>query len=146
MTSPTMHAALTQADNTVNHLMRLIGEAAAMRLMDGKNLGGGRFRFPKTECGMGAQSFAYLAEIVGIDKAKILCHHFGGDDFYIPKMTQWHIHERDRRIVRAYDSGTGIRELVREFELSDRHIWRILKNTDMTDTDKQGQEVQSNLF
>lgn len=146
MTSRAAQHAMTSAVGTINLLVRLIGEGAAMRIMDGKNLGGARFRFPKSECGLGAQAFAYLAEIVGMDKAKILCQHFGGDDIYIPKMTHFHIQEQHRRIVRAYNGGASIRELVREFELSDRHIWRVLKNTDMSELPNLGKSPQANLF
>ena len=146
MTNPVENHAIATAHSTIDLLVRLIGEGAAMRLMDGKNLGGARFRFPKNECGLGAQAFAHLSEIVGADKANILCKHFGGDDLYIPKMTQFHIHEQHRRIVRAYNAGTSMRELVREFELSDRHIWRVLKNTDMTVTPAIGTNPQANLF
>lgn len=146
MTSFDTHAALMQADSTVQLLIRLIGENAAMRAMDGKNLGGARFRFPKSETGVGSQSFAYLAEIVGAEKAKVLCQHFGGDDVYIPKMTHMHIRAQHRRIVTAYNKGRSVRELVREFGLSDRHIWRILKNTDMTESYPQFAPKQADLF
>lgn len=146
MTSPGTHAALMQADSTVQLLIRLVGEKAAVRLMDVKKLGGRRFRFPKSETRLGAQSFAYLAEIVGMDKAQVLCRHFGGDDVYIPKMTQMHILTQHRRIVTAYNNGTSINELVREFGLSDRHIWRVLKKTDMTVTPTLDRNPQSSLF
>ncbi len=117
--------------NVVAVILSLIGEKAALRLMDAKNFGGGYFTFPKNESGPGAASYAYLAEVVGENEAKSLCKFFCGESVYIPKLTQHYLQERNKRLVLAYNSGKSIRELMRDFGLSDRRIWEILKATDL---------------
>ncbi|MFC0349708.1 Mor transcription activator family protein [Undibacterium danionis] len=146
MSDPNTDRVLSSAEGTVQLLIRLIGEGAAMRMMDPKALGGARYAFPKKETGLGAQSYAYLVDVVGTENAKRLCEHFDGDDVYIPKMTEHYRHQRNVRIVNAYNNGTSIRELVRDFEISDRRVWEILKTTDMTKKDHHLDEGQASLF
>lgn len=131
------------ANSTVKMLISLIGEAAALRMMDVKNFGGGRFDFPKSEVGLGAQTFAALAEVVGMANAQRLCKHFGGECLYIPNLSNHYREERNRRIVTAYNAGSTVRELMREHEISDRWVHHILKTTDMSDV---GRGVQESLF
>lgn len=133
-------------DATVQLLITLIGEAAATRMMDAQAFGGGAFTFPKSDIGLGAQSFAYLAEIVGTDKAQRLCRHFDGETLYVPKMSQYFRDQRNRRIVASYSSGVTVRELMREHGLSDRQIWTILKTTDMKPNRSLAHIVQGSLF
>lgn len=117
--------------NIVAVLLSLIGEKAAIRFMDSKHFGGAYLTFPKSAIGPGADTYAHLAEIVGEAEAKRLCTYFDGDSIYIPKLTKHYLQERNKRIVLAYNSGKNVRELVREFGLSDRRIWEVLKNTNL---------------
>lgn len=134
------HEALSNAEDMVKLLTRLIGKTAADCLMDGRNLGGGRFVFPKSETGLGAQTYAYLVDLVGGEHTKRLCDHFNGDDVYIPKMSDQLRLKRNQEIVVEYNNGTSVRELMRKHNLSDRQIWTILKTTEMdsaTDTNQE---------
>lgn len=127
-------------DSTAQLLIDLIGEAAALRMMDAKNYGGMTVEFPKGEVGRGEQAFARLAEVIGMEHAKRLCKQFGGDRLYIPNLHHHFIAQRNRRIVTSYNSGTTIAELVKEHEMSDRWVREILKTTDMNS------ELQVSLF
>ncbi len=93
---------MTQRDPEaiVKLLISVIGESAAIRMMDVKNFGGGSFDFPKSETGLGAQTFAALAEVVGMSNAQRLCHHFGGERLYIPNLANQYRQERKKSIVR----------------------------------------------
>lgn len=121
-------------------LIRIIGENAAIRLMQPGAYGGQTVDFPKGEVGRGEQAFAALAEVVGQDKAKLLCNHFGGDRVYIPSCNKQLLAKRNRGIVAAYNGGDSVAQLVRDNTLSDRHIRNILKNTDMSES------AQKSLF
>jgi hypothetical protein len=57
----------------------------------------------------------------------------GSQDVYIPKCADWLRNKRDRGMVRDYLAGVKVEALARQHNLSDRHIWRILKETDMRD-------------
>lgn len=135
--------ACSNAEDMVELLIRLIGKTAADVLMDGRNLGGGRFVFPKSETGLGAQTYAYLVDLVGTDNVKRLCQHFNGDDVYIPKMSEQLRVKRNQAIVVEYNSGSSVREIMRKHNLSDRQIWTILKTTEM---DSPATTEQESLF
>ncbi|MDP1980496.1 Mor transcription activator family protein [Undibacterium sp.] len=139
---------MTQRDPeaTIKLLVSMIGEAAAIRLMDAKNFGGGSFDFPKSETGLGAQTFAALAEVVGMQSAQRLCNHFGGERLYIPNLAQQYRQERNKNIVTKYNTGSTVRELMREYGLSDRRVWEILKTTDMNQVSQLSKYVQESLF
>ncbi|MFZ6872849.1 Mor transcription activator family protein [Undibacterium sp. Di27W] len=139
---------MTQRDpeSIVKLLISMIGESAAIRMMDTKNFGGGSFDFPKSETGLGAQTFAALAEVVGMSNAHRLCRHFGGERLYIPNLANQYRQERNKNIVKKYNGGTAVRELMREYGLSDRRIWEILKNTDMSQVNQISRYVQESLF
>ncbi len=99
--------------------------------MDAKHFGGCHFAFTKNASGPGAASYAYLAKVVGENEAKSMRKFFCGESVYIPKLTQHYLQERNKRLVLTYNSDKSIRELMRDFGLSDRRIWETLKNTDL---------------
>ena len=123
--------------NMAKLLVGLIGDSAAIKMMDPAAYGGRTLDFPKGEVGRGEQAFAALAEIVGMDNAKRLCQHFGGDRAYIPRCDAQALAKRNYSIVAAYNGGTSVAQLVREHTLSDRHIRSILKDTDMSGSMQQ---------
>jgi Mor family transcriptional regulator len=130
-------------------LIRLIGQHAALRMMEPANYGGKNYTVPKGELGRGEQNFAALAETVGMENAKRLCQNFGGDDIYVPLLTKMQLAERNRAIVAAYNSNVSVWKLASDNKMSDRQIQRILKTTDMNvDNDKLMQAVaaQRSLF
>jgi Mor family transcriptional regulator len=118
---------------TAELLIRLIGYRAAMTMMEPANYGGKDYTVPKGEVGRGEQSFAALAEVIGMDAAQLLCKHFGGDCIYVPLLKQLKLAERDRAIVAAYNTGTSVWQLASKEKLTERQIRNILKGTDMDD-------------
>ena len=128
-------------------LIRIIGPDAALRMMEPIAYGGKRYAVPKGEVGRGEQNFSALAEVVGMENAKRLCKHFGGETIYVPLLDKMQRAERNRGIVTAYISGATVWDLASENAISDRQIWNILKNTDMSEnTEKLMQEAQCSLF
>lgn len=113
-------------------LIRLIGRDAALRMMEPAHYGGKNFTLPKGELGRGERTFAALAEVIGMENAKVLCKQFGGACIYVPLLDDVSRLERNQRIVNAYSSGTAVWELSAEYEMSERQIRNILKMTDMS--------------
>lgn len=128
-------------------LIRLIGHEAALRMMKPSNYGGKVFEVPKGELHRGEQTFHALAEVVGIDNAHRIFRHFGGDRIYIPLLDDLWRHERNRKIVGAYNGGTSVWQLSSEHRLTVRQVWNILKHTDMSEnTENLMQHKQHSLF
>lgn len=117
---------------SVSLFIALIGEDATANLLETKGIGGCSFEFPKGQTSRGDKAVQVLHDAVGIEAAKKLIKHFGGDRIYIPKGTVINRHRRNRRIVEAYNSGTPVNQLAGDFDLTGRQIWTILKNTDMS--------------
>lgn len=124
-------------------LIKLVGQDAAMRMMAPAAYGGKSVELPKGELGRGQSAFAALAETVGQGNAQRLCHHFGGDRIYVPRCDALDLLKRNRSIVAAYNNGASVWQLASDHVLSDRQIWNILKNTDMSEPQEP---VQAGLF
>jgi Mor family transcriptional regulator len=125
-------------------LIRLIGNEAALRMMEPAHYGGKPFTVPKGEVGRGEQTFATLAEVVGQDNAMLLCRHFGGAVVYVPLLDKMHRDKRNRNIVASYNGGTSVWNLASENKISVRQVWNILKGTDMEEVGETSQ--QDSLF
>ncbi len=116
-------------------IAQLIGLSKAMRLVE--CLGGTTWPVAKGGNRAGESRHAALAEVVGDEAAETLAHHFGGDELYIPRcstalrrLRDWEINDRFVAGVRAGQSSNDlVSELAREFGLSDRRVWSILKQT-----------------
>jgi hypothetical protein len=129
-------------------LIRLIGSDAALRMMEPANYGGKSYLVPKFEIGRGEQAFAALAESIGMENAKLLCKHFGGENIYVPLLNRFHLAARNRAIVAAYvDGSKSVWELSTEHKMSGRRIWQILKTTNMNENNETLiQDAQHSLF
>lgn len=129
-------------------LIRLIGTDAALRMMEPANYGGKNYLVPKYEIGRGEQAFAALAETVGMENAKLLSKHFGGENVYVPLLNRFHLTARNRKIVAAYvDGRKSVWELASEQRMSVRRVWQILKTTDMNENSESLlQDAQHSLF
>ena len=86
-----------------------------------KEHGGTRLFIPKN---MNAQH--RLANLLGIEQARLLSSHFGGESLNIPRMAGAKRANRNQEIIRRYDAGDPVRVLARAFELTDRQIYSIL--------------------
>ena len=118
-------------------LMRLIGQEAALLMMEPSAYGGKRFVVPKGEVGRGEQAFAALADVVGTSNATQICRQFGGGSIYIPLLDQMHRDQRNQSIVDAYAKGAKVWEIATKHQISMRQVWNILKSTDASEQTRQ---------
>lgn len=61
----------------------------------------------------------------------------GSRDIYIPRCLDGVRRKRDQAIVREYLASAPVSDLALKYHLSDRQIWRILKETNMQDDRQQ---------
>lgn len=109
-------------------MVEAIGESATLALVEA--YGGTTQRLP-------AVSNIATHHFVGVI-GEVLLHGLvravgASADVYIPKCVDGMRRQRDRKIVNAYLAGVKVEALARENFLSDRQIWRILKETNMVD-------------
>ncbi|RQV04183.1 DNA transposition protein [Burkholderia cenocepacia] len=119
----------------VRLLVRLIGMPKTVMLIE--KLGGTTFPVAKRLSRQGEVRYQLLAEVVGVEAADRLTEHFGGEPLYIPTCAKAVRLARDRRIRADFDTITrehsslyAVVKLVQRNKLSDRQIWRILKQED----------------
>lgn len=71
----------------------------------------------------------HLANLLGMEQARRLSKHFGGESLTIPRMASAIRAKRNREIVRRYDAGDSVRVLAHAYGLTDRQIYTILSST-----------------
>lgn len=110
-----------------------IGLPATQRLVE--QLGGTTWTVAKGVRRLGIIRHEALKEIVGEDAAKIMTARWSNVPMYIPKCDTALRRMRDLQINRQFEQGvregisanTLVAELARSNSLSDRQIWKILK-------------------
>ncbi|MGO4380354.1 Mor transcription activator family protein [Pseudoduganella sp. RAF53_2] len=126
-----METDLSHLPPSAQRLVGIIGLPATLLLVD--RHGGKALRLYKT-----GESIERLTEAVGAIAAGQLLNHFGSDPFTVPKCRDALNDVRNARIHREYDRLTQIEKrsgrdsvhcLVEQFCLSERHVWRVLKQT-----------------
>jgi len=108
---------------SLNGLARVIGLPAALILV--KNYGGSRLYIPKS-----INKGHYIHKIIGTRAAKNLSLYYGGDTLSVPKAAVAVRAARDRSIKQRYSNGTSASSLAREYNLTERRVWDILKQPD----------------
>lgn len=63
-------------------------------------------------------SYKYIAELIGPEKAFIILKHFGGSTIYIPKIDSYTRYTRNLEIVEAYKSGMTYSQLASQHGLT----------------------------
>lgn len=121
-------------------LITVIGIDATLMLID--HYGGTTFPVALGKTVTGKATRAVLAEIIGEEAADRLCHAYGAQGkLWVPKCEGLTLELRNRRIRATFDRHTigggmtaadSVREIARRYHLTDRHIWRILKEVDQT--------------
>ena len=114
-------------------IARAVGMPTAMRLVE--ELGGTSWEFAKGSNRNGLIRVAALADILGEEAARRLTQHMGGEKIYIPRcadalrrLRDLTIHRRFEQAIREGVSANAVvAALAREFKLSDRWVWEILK-------------------
>ena len=114
---------------TLTEIVEVIGEAAALKLVH--KYGGTSPRLPAMR---NCSPEHELAELIGLDLLTQLVSVTGGARWlYVPKCAQGLRESRNREIVAAYTAGEPVESIARRYNLSDRQVWNILKNTVMDD-------------
>lgn len=125
----------------IQTIARLIGMPNTIKLVE--QLGGTTLPISKNKNRLGEIRYAMLAEVIGVPAADLITSHFGGIPLYIANCEVALRRLRDLEIVATFDglsreigSNAAVAQLAREYKLSDRRVWEILKNTD-TQPDEQ---------
>lgn len=126
--------------------VQLIGLPKAVLLINA--WGGTTFPISKNQTRQGQIRYESLAEVLGIDAATILTHHFGGEVLAVPLCKAAMLELRNRAIrsefddiSREYSAIHAAGQLARKYQMTERHVWRVLKQPDHTTED-----VQESLF
>ena len=68
-----------------------------------------------------------LADLLGLEQARRLSRHFGGDSMHVAKAAVSRRKNRNMEIIRRYDAGeTDVRELAQAFDLTTRQVISVL--------------------
>lgn len=124
-----MNAATSQAPVNLLEIIEIIGEAAALKLVE--RFGGTTPRLPAIK---NINADHPLAQCIGIETLTILAKETGGGRWlYVAKCARGLREARNRDIVALYTDGVKVEELARRYHLSDRQIWNILGSTVVDD-------------
>lgn len=118
---------------TARDLVSVIGLSATLRLIEAK--GGLSIRIPLGITAPGQVLRDAFVQIIGLEATTHLIGQYGGTMLYVPSCRQARVDSRDQAINRERDrlakegrSERGlVDELARQYGLSSRHVWRILK-------------------
>lgn len=105
-------------------MMDVMGEEPALKLIVA--LGGAKLDVPEPTQRRSTR-FERLAEIVGGDAASAFVDRWGGIELQVPKCSHALRLLRNRSIVQGYLDGLRPNELAVKFDLTRRHIFKILK-------------------
>jgi Mor family transcriptional regulator len=125
----------------------MIGLPAATRLVE--QLGGTTWAVGKGEKRLAMIRREALAEIIGEKATDLMVARYYGGNLYIPRCEAALRRLRDIEINRQFVQGTRegvsantlVAELARSYQISDRHVWTILK---LPDDGEQG--ITNQLF
>ncbi|MBF0192097.1 MAG: hypothetical protein HQL99_13300 [Magnetococcales bacterium] len=67
-----------------------------------------------------------LVASLGMERARRLAHHFGGETLSVVRNAELLRRTRNRQIVESYNTGVGVRQLARDHALTERQIYSIL--------------------
>ncbi len=120
---------------SIHEVAAVIGMPATLRLVE--RFGGTTLPLPKGANRIGRSSLQALAKQIGDEDAHKLAHHCAGEPLYVPKCDVALRRIRDLSICERFE--TAVREgvtankivmiLAVEYKLTDRWIWKILKET-----------------
>lgn len=68
-----------------------------------------------------------LAQLLGLTPARALAREYGGDYVTVPRCAAALRLARDRALLRRRAEGVAPRRLALVFNLTERHVWRILR-------------------
>lgn len=106
---------------SLEEIAEVIGREGALKLVDA--CGGTRIFVPRR-----LRIQHKLVTWLGLEQARRLSHHFGGETLTVVRAAELLRRTRNREIVRRYDTGTGVRQLARDNALTERQIYAILSS------------------
>lgn len=72
------------------------------------------------------ESFKYIAELIGLEKAIVIVKNFGGSTIYIPKIDCCDRHNRNTKIVEDYRLGLTYSQLSIKYNLTSVSVRNII--------------------
>lgn len=109
---------------TARELVDLVGIDATINLV--KDFAGDDLKIPEVINGT-SRMWAILVETIGPDAAAKLVKRYAGMPIYVPTCHLALLGQRDRQIVQAFDAGEPFDKVRRDFKLTCRNLYRILK-------------------
>lgn len=113
----------------------LIGLPKALLLI--QTWGGTTFPVSKNQTRSGHVRYEVLAEVLGVEAADIITRHFGGEVLSIPlcKAAMQELRNRTIRsefdaITRQHAANHAVTQLARQYHMTERNVWRLLKQPD----------------
>lgn len=73
-------------------------------------------------------SYKYIAELIGLEKAIVILKHFGGSTIYIPKIDCFNRHQRNIKIVNDYKSGLTYSQISIKYDLTSVSVRNIISS------------------
>jgi hypothetical protein len=124
-----MNTAVAQAPVNLLEIVEIIGEAAALKLVE--RFGGTTPRLPALR---NINAEHPLAQCIGVEALTSLAKATGGGRWlYVARCARGLREQRNREIVSLYSQDVPVEELARRYHLSDRQIWNILGSTVVDD-------------
>lgn len=118
---------------SLDEVVEVIGESLTLHLINA--YGGTTQRLPAIRNATDDHEFA---KVIGKDKLHQLINAIGASRYvYIPRCADGLRQKRDREIVKRFTESDTVEQLAREYGLSDRQVWNILKKTEMDDGQTQ---------
>lgn len=105
-------------------MIQVMGEEPTLKLI--AELGGVFLVVPETKQRRSPR-FERLAEIVGTGAATAFVARWGGVEIQVPRCAGALRMLRNRSIVQGYSAGRRPGDLARQFGLTERHVFKILK-------------------
>lgn len=121
-------------------LVKTLGLPAALRLVE--RFGG--TRLPYLPPADKVKPDHPLVEVIGLEALRDICGLWPQERPYIPLAAQYLRDERDRELQRDAAELT-VPQLARKYEITERHVYRVLTRTDLAATDPAAQP-QRQLF
>ena len=110
--------------STARELVEVMGLDATIDLV--KSFGGDDLKIPEVVNGT-SRMWDILVQTVGPEAAEKLVRRYAGTPIYVPTCRIALLAHRDREIVRRFDDGEPFDVLRREYKLTRRHLYRVLK-------------------
>jgi Mor family transcriptional regulator len=110
--------------STAQELVEVIGINATIDLV--KTFPGDDLKIPEVVNGT-SRMWEILVETVGAEAAAKLVHRYGGTAIYVPVCQRALLVVRNRTIIERFDKGEAFDQLRRDFKMTRRHLFRVLK-------------------